>query len=85
MDDKSARAAQARNGSPYLNTGQAAFYLGLSQRTMERMRTDGIGPAYRKHGNVVRYLIDDLEHWSADRKRRSTSQNPGEVDDHPRA
>ncbi len=83
MDDKSARAAQARHGSPYLNTGQAAHYLGLSQRTMERMRTDGVGPAYRKHGNVVRYLIDDLEHWSTDRKRRSTSQNPGDLNDHP--
>ena len=39
MDDRSARAAAARTGSPYLNTAQAAHYLGLSQRTLERMRT----------------------------------------------
>ncbi len=85
MDDKSARAAQARAGSPYLNTAQAAHYLGLSQRTLERMRTVGGGPLYRKHGNNVRYLIDELEHWSADHKRGSTSQNPGGFSDRPHA
>lgn len=75
MDDRSVRAAQARHGSPYLNTGQAAHYLGLSQRSMERMRTLGVGPAYRKHGNVVRYHIDDLDRWSAEHELRSTSQD----------
>ncbi len=85
MDDKSARAAQARNGSPYLNTAQAAHYLGLSQRTLERMRTIGGGPTYRKHGNNVRYLIDELEYWSADQKRHSTTHNPGAADERPHA
>lgn len=74
MDDTSARAAQARNGSPYLNTAQAAHYLGLSPRTLERMRTLGCGPEYRKHGNSVRYYIEDLDRWSAEQLRRSTSQ-----------
>lgn len=74
MDDRSARAAAARTGSPYLNTAQAAHYLGLSQRTLERMRTLGVGPSYRKHGHHVRYLIDELDRWSAGQERRSTSE-----------
>ena len=74
MDDRSARAAAARTGSPYLNTPQAAHYLGLSQRTLERMRTLGIGPAYRKHGQQVRYLIDELDRWSAEQECHSTSE-----------
>ncbi|MDE2184202.1 MAG: helix-turn-helix domain-containing protein [Alphaproteobacteria bacterium] len=74
MDDRSARAAAARTGSPYLNTPQAAYYLGFSQRTLERMRTLGIGPAFRKHGHQVRYLIDELDRWSVKQERHSTSE-----------
>jgi predicted DNA-binding transcriptional regulator AlpA len=74
MDDRNARAAAAKAGSPYLNTGQAAHFMGLSQRTLERMRTLGAGPKYRKHGRHVRYLIDDLEAWSAAQERHSTSE-----------
>ena len=74
MDDRSARAAAARTGSPYLNTPHAAHYLGMSQRTLERMRTLGIGPAFRKHGNQVRYLIDELDRWSAGQECHSTSE-----------
>ncbi|GAA0584165.1 helix-turn-helix domain-containing protein [Rhizomicrobium electricum] len=85
MDDLSARAAQARTGSPYLNTGQAAHYLGLSPRTLERMRTLGCGPAYCKHGNSVRYLIVDLDIWSAEQRRNSTSNNPGGDNERRRA
>jgi hypothetical protein len=85
MDDLNARAAQARSGSPYLNTAQAAYYLGLSPRTLERMRWLGCGPAYRKHAHRVRYLIVDLDSWSAERQRRSTSQNPGGEDERRRA
>lgn len=74
MDDRNARAAAAKSGSPYLNTSQAAHYLVCSQRTLERMRTLGIGPVYRKHGRHVRYVIDDLDAWSAAQERHSTSE-----------
>lgn len=73
MDDDISRAATARKGSPFLNTAQAAFYVGLSQRTLEKMRVVGGGPAYRKHGRYVRYHIDDLESWSQARARHSTA------------
>lgn len=73
MDDEIQRAANARKGSPFLNTDQAAFYVGLSRRTLEKMRTTGDGPRFRKHGRYVRYHIDDLDEWSRGRGQASTS------------
>jgi hypothetical protein len=64
MDDEVARAQRARKGSPFLNTEQAAFYLGLSARKLQQMRGRGGGPAFRRHSRYVRYHIDDLEAWS---------------------
>jgi len=63
-DDDIMRAAKAKKGSPFLNTAQAAFYVGLSRRTLEKMRLVGGGPRFRKHGRYVRYHIDDLDAWS---------------------
>lgn len=65
MRDDLDRAQHAKKGSPFLNTAQAAFYIGLSFRTLEKMRLDGKGPRYRRHGRHVRYHIDDLDDWSA--------------------
>ena len=64
MDDDIARAARARKGSPFLTTEQAAFYLGLSPRKLQSMRSDGSGPVFRRHLRYVRYHIDDLDSWS---------------------
>ena len=75
MDNESdtSRAEEARNGSPFLDTLQAAHYVGLSHRTLEKFRTTGRGPAYRKHGRYVRYHIGDLDAWSKAQARESTS------------
>jgi predicted DNA-binding transcriptional regulator AlpA len=73
MDDEINRAANAKKGSPFLNTGQAAFYVGLSRRTLEKMRVAGSGPRFRKHGRYVRYHIDDVDEWSNGRGKESTS------------
>ena len=59
--------------SPFLTTHQAAEYIGLKRRTLEKMRVSGGGPPYRKHGRYVRYHIDELKDWSASRTKRSTS------------
>lgn len=72
MDDEIARAAKAKKGCPFLNTDQAAFYVGLSSRTLEKMRTHGAGPRFRKHGRYVRYHIVDLEGWSERETKRTT-------------
>lgn len=74
MDDEITRAANAKKGSPFLNTDQAAYYVGLSRRTLEKMRTAGGGPRFRKHGRYVRYHIDDLDIWSAEHGKTSTSE-----------
>ena len=66
-------AGPTRPGSPFLTTVQAADYLGLSPRTLEKMRVLGGGPHYRKHGRYVRYHIDDLNAWSSSHTHDSTS------------
>jgi len=66
-DDENSRAEAAKRGSPFLNTRQAAHFLGLSPRTLEKMRFEKAGPKYRKHGRIVRYHIDDLILYSSER------------------
>lgn len=76
-DDEIIRAAKAKKGSPFLNTAQAAFYVGLSRRTLEKMRLVGGGPRFRKHGRYVRYHIDDLDAWSLGERRDSGADAGG--------
>ncbi len=64
-------------GAPrFVRTQQAAAYLGLSYRTLEKHRTFGTGPAYRKLGGRVVYAIDDLQAW-ADRGAKISTTDPG--------
>ena len=64
MDDENDRAQRAKRASPFLNTEQAAFYLGLNPRTLQRLRRTAKGPRVRRHASRVRYHIDDLDAWS---------------------
>ncbi len=64
MSDTIDRAAEAKKGSPFLTTDQAAHYIGLAKQTLEKMRRERRGPPYRKHGRYVRYHIADLDGWS---------------------
>lgn len=61
----------------FLRTHDAAAFLGLSGRTLEKHRCTGTGPLFRKLGGRVVYAIDDLEAWAAERTRNSTS-DPGQ-------
>ena len=60
----------------FLRTQEAARLLGLSGRTLEKHRTYGTGPKYRKIGGRVIYALDDLQAWADVGKRASTS-DPG--------
>ena len=62
-------------GSIYLSTREAAAYLGLSTRTLDRFRVSGDGPVFLKFGGRVRYLRDDLDAWAMTRRRASTSDD----------
>ena len=72
MDDDTDRADAARRGSPYLNGKQAAHFLKMSPRSLQRLRVAGKGPIVRRHLQMVLYHIDDLKSWSqtrADQRR----------------
>ena len=65
-----------RKRGSFLTTRQAADFLGVSPRSLEKWRLMGRGPAYRKFaGRLVRYEVGDLDEFAGDR-RRSTS-DPG--------
>lgn len=60
----------------YLRTPEAARFLGLSGRTLEKHRTYGTGPVYRKLGGRIVYALEDLQAW-ADRGTRLSTSDPG--------
>ncbi|NVN10059.1 helix-turn-helix transcriptional regulator [Nguyenibacter vanlangensis] len=47
----------------HLRTPQAAEWLGISPRTLERYRVIGGGPVFHKLGNRVTYTVADLKEW----------------------
>lgn len=63
----------------FLRTKEAAEFLSLSARTLEKHRTYGTGPAYRKLGGRVVYAVDDLESWADRGAVTSTSDPRGQV------
>lgn len=63
----------------FLRTPEAARFLGLSGRTLEKHRTYGTGPAYRKLGGRVVYAVDDLQAWADRGAVTSTSDPRGSV------
>ena len=70
------RAEDTRAGEPrYLDTKQAAAYLGLSDKTLEKLRVSGRGPRYAKAGRRVIYDRGDLDEWVAARKRGFTGES----------
>ncbi len=60
----------------YLRTPEAARFVGLSIRTLEKHRTYGTGPRYSKLGGRVVYRLEDLQTWVELGAKASTS-DPG--------
>jgi hypothetical protein len=69
---KNLHAASSRT-SPFTSNQEAAEYLKLSPRTLEKLRVGGGGPPFRKLGRRVVYALADLEEWAARGKCESTS------------
>jgi predicted DNA-binding transcriptional regulator AlpA len=65
-----------------LRTPEAARFLGLSGRTLEKHRTYGTGPTYMKIGGRVVYAVGDLQTWAA-RGVKSSTADPGVDVVHP--
>jgi predicted DNA-binding transcriptional regulator AlpA len=59
----------------FLDQRQTASLLNLSERTLERFRLEGTGPAYCKFGRRVMYARADVLSWADARRRTSTSDH----------
>jgi excisionase family DNA binding protein len=59
--------------SRYLTNDEAAEYLRLSPRTLEKQRVIGGGPRFRKFGRRVMYAVADLDAWADARSFEATS------------
>ena len=67
-----------------LTTLDAALYLHVSPRTLEKWRLSGGGPRYRKLIHRVVYTQADIDTWVEAQARTSTS-DPGPLPPTPRA
>lgn len=68
-----ARALKRQMTSPLLTEAEAASYLRFTQRALQAWRCQGRGPRFVKiSARAVRYRLEDLEQWIADRLRSST-------------
>ena len=65
-----------RRSASLLCTEEAAHYVRLSHRTLERYRVTGEGPEFFKLGRLVFYETPKLDEWLERKRRRSTS-DPG--------
>jgi hypothetical protein len=63
-----------RSASPFLDTVQAAEFLKISPRTLEKQRVVGGGPRFRKFGSRVLYALTDLQAWADERTYANTSE-----------
>lgn len=58
-----------------LNEKAAAEWLQLAPRTLQLYRQRGDGPRFvRISKRCIRYRLQDLEEWTAERLRSSTSE-----------
>jgi hypothetical protein len=64
---------QTTQSARYLTNNEAADFLRLSPRTLEKQRVIGGGPRFRKFGRRVMYAISDLEAWADARSFEMTS------------
>ncbi|MCY4556787.1 MAG: helix-turn-helix domain-containing protein [Chloroflexi bacterium] len=84
------RPVAGRNGitevaTNYLTTRQAAAWLGLSHRTLDRYRLRGGGPDFHRFGGCIRYFPGDLKRWAEERRMKSTSEVAAPIAGRPRA
>lgn len=56
----------------YLTNDEAATFLRLSPRTLEKQRVLGGGPRFHKFGRRVMYALSDLDAWAASRSFEAT-------------
>ena len=58
----------------FLTSAEAAEFLRISHRTLERFRVEGTGPKFMKAGRRVLYREQDLLGWLETRTFSSTAE-----------
>ena len=61
----------------HLNQRQLADRWDLSEASLERWRTEGIGPVFMKLQGRVLYRAEDIESFENESLRKSTSERAG--------
>lgn len=72
MQTEKVEQPTTRSKHSFLNTVEAAAYLGLQRCTLEAWRCRGGGPRFVKLGRSVRYTLADLNAWIDARTRANT-------------
>jgi hypothetical protein len=80
--DSAADTQQAGPAHRYFTNAEAAAYLRLSPRTLEKQRVIGGGPRFHKFGRRVMYAIKDLDAWASERSFETTF-DPEYLNRHP--
>lgn len=67
-----------------LTVSDAARWAKVSESFLNKARLTGNGPRYLRLGRAIRYRLEDLEAWAAEREASSTSEYPatGKADRH---
>ena len=58
----------------HLNQSQLADRWDISEASLERWRSEGIGPVFLKLQGRVLYRVEDVETFEVDSLRKSTSE-----------
>ena len=56
-------APSIRRSLDILDEAELAMFLGIDQRTIQRWRAEGKGPAFIKAGNAVLFRLQDIREW----------------------
>ena len=57
--------------SRHLSAAEAAAWLGISRRSLYRLREQGRGPDHYRFGCRILYRMEALERWAAENLRRA--------------
>lgn len=68
---------QATEIVSHISQGQLAQRWQLSEATLERWRSEGIGPVFLKLRGQVRYRLEDIHAFESESLRASTSSTGG--------
>jgi hypothetical protein len=74
IDEKPAARSVPTNTLDFIDEVEVARILGVSLRTVQRMRELGGGPIYFKFRQAVRYTLSDVRPWVEAHRRHSTAE-----------